>query len=360
MKSNFDDGPPENHNNKRLEGWKHELKTIIDEHNSTKVSGRGSVSYRTRDKRKKMLFKMFNTLRTDLNYKIENPANLKEKHIEALVKHWIDAGLSAGTIDNNLSVLRTLCSWMGKVNMVKSLADYAPGMRRTYAAQTDKSWSGNGVDFWAVWDKVCSKDKNVGMQLLLVAALGARRKEAVMFRPIVYGHEHYIELLSGTKNGRGRTVPVDDDFKRTVVATLKQFVLSKSRGVKGHIGNPDKNLEQNLSRYDNVLRRCGVSKAELGVTGHGLRAEFVIDELEKRGLVPTIRGGSGKASTQFETDLAYFQVAEAVGHSRKSVMTAYSGKLVVKAGELVEDDSASTRLSWKHDAHKTLSKKEVK
>jgi integrase len=306
--------------------WKGKLKAIVREHNRFKVDKPGTVSHRTRDKREADLFAMIATLR-EIGHKIKDPANLRPKHIEALVEHWMESGKAVSTINNHLSVLRVFCTWLGKERIVKSLADYFPGLSRQYAATYDKSWSANDADFWEIWDRVFDEDLYVAMQLLLICAFGARAKESIMFQPRhqVIADGKVLALHRGTKGGRPRVVPIDDAFKREVVQLLREFAQSRWMGGDGHLGNPDRTLQQNITRYYTVLHNCGVSKEDIGVTGHGLRSEYACDELERRGIMPTIRGGSGKTDSPLATEIAYLHVSESLGHGRKSVMPAYAG-----------------------------------
>jgi integrase len=224
---------------------------------------------------------------------------------------------------------------------VKSISEYAPGVKRVYVAQVDRSPQANGADFWELWQVVCEKDIFVGMQLLLIMAFGARRKEAVMFMPLICDKGLYVELVSGTKGGKPRAVPIDSESKRQVLDLLKDFVTQKYGYAKAHIGHPDGSLAQNLKRYSYVLGACGMTKDDLGFTGHSLRQEYVNDQLEKRGIVPTIRGGSGRGESRLETDVAYLQVSGQAGHGRKLVVTAYSGAMRVKkagSSEIPEDN----------------------
>jgi integrase len=165
------------------------------------------------------------------------------------------------------------------------------------------------------------------MQFLMIKVFGLRRKEAVMIKPFVCDKGLFIEAFDGTKGGRPRTILVDTVEKRATLDLAKQFVLSKKRGIKQHLGHPDKTLKQNLSKYSNVMTAVGLTRKELGVTSHGLRAEFVIDELARRGIVATIRDGTGQADTYNATQLARLQVSNLVGHGRTGVLTAYSGRL---------------------------------
>jgi hypothetical protein len=57
-----------------------------------------------------------------LGYHIKSPRNLKSVHIESLVESWIDAGYVFTTMNNALSRLRLLGSWMGKDALVNERA----------------------------------------------------------------------------------------------------------------------------------------------------------------------------------------------------------------------------------------------
>lgn len=90
-----------------VEGWKALLQGILDEHNhyyKDNGKARRAVSHKTRDDRAKSLFLCFRTLRDKLGYTIDNPTNLKPKHVEALVRYWESEGLSASTIQTRMEM----------------------------------------------------------------------------------------------------------------------------------------------------------------------------------------------------------------------------------------------------------------
>jgi integrase len=308
-------------------GLQDKLKALMVVHNHLKRSGRGNASYRSQEARAERIFHIFRTLTKELRCGIEDPHNLRPAHIEKLVAHWVQKGLSASTIENNLSVLRLLASWINKDGMVKRLSTYDSTIKRTYAATKDKSWSTTVEDPWVLWDRVYAKDPGVAKQLLLGMAFGARRKEMVAFKPFIHIKAEHVEFYEGTKGGRPRVVPITTEFQQEVAAIVKEHVLRRSGKPQGFIGNPDKTFIQNLWRFDNTLRACGITKKDEGVTAHGLRADYANNELAKRGLITTIRGGSGSLPDKFATKLAFLQVSEALGHSRVGVMTAYGGPM---------------------------------
>lgn len=68
-------------------GWRSRLADILREHNGRHARKDKCVSNLTKVQRWKMIFACFNELRI-LKYKIEDPRNLKTKHVQALVTKW--------------------------------------------------------------------------------------------------------------------------------------------------------------------------------------------------------------------------------------------------------------------------------
>lgn len=312
----------------KKKGWQTLLQEIINSNNMTKVSGRSSSSYKTRENRAVGLFQIFNTLTKVLKYGIEDPRNLKMKHVHALIKHWQEEKMAHGTIENNISYLRIFCEWARKPGMIPASKLLMPEIDRPYAATHDKSFTGNNIDFWAKWQEVHDKDRYVGMQLLLVKAFGLRRREAIQFKPFVNDLLHSIHVWDGAKGKRFRLVPIDNDFKMGALAVVKDFIR-QSGNPKKNMGHPDLSLEQSLKRYSYILGACDLTKDDLGATGHGLRAEYAIDQMIKYGIVPTIIGGPGSNLKSFEDKEAALRVAEELGHGRVQVMPAYGGRWMI-------------------------------
>lgn len=309
----------------KKKGWQTRLQEIIDLNNMTKVSGRSTTSYKTRENRARGLFGIFNTLVKTLKYGVEDPVNIKMKHVHALIRFWKEEGLAHGTIELYVSYLRIFCEWIKKPGMIPATKELMPEINRPYAAVSDKSFTGNNIDFWAKWQEIDTKDKYVGMQVLLIKAFGLRRREAIRFKPFVNDKIHSIEICDGAKGKRFRLVPIDNDFKMGVLAAVKDFIRKRGNP-KQNMGHPDLTLEQALTRYSNVLRSCGLTKGDLGATGHGLRAEYAIDQMIKYGIVPTIIGGPGTNLKSFEDKEAALRIAEELGHGRVQVMPAYGGR----------------------------------
>ncbi|MCB1782295.1 MAG: hypothetical protein KDJ34_19835, partial [Candidatus Competibacteraceae bacterium] len=85
-------------------GWKASLAAVLKAHNAAKVNG-SVASHATRDKRADVLYAGFKLLR-ELGYKLDTVHSFRGKHMQALAKAWEDRGLSASTLQNNLSTFR--------------------------------------------------------------------------------------------------------------------------------------------------------------------------------------------------------------------------------------------------------------
>ncbi|TVO55925.1 integrase domain-containing protein [Denitromonas halophila] len=321
-------------------GWKSELVELLAESGRRSAPQKGRmkpVSDRTTDARQAVLFQAFRQLH-EMGYAIKSIYALREKHIEALVSRWDDEGLSASTLQNRISHLRTLAQWLGKGGMVRPSHEYVTDsarVRRSGVATYDHSWSAAGVDVEGVLAMVSAMDDYVGFQLRLCHAFYLRREEAVMFRPHRADKGDRIEVLDGTKGGRMRIVPLTTDYQRRVLDEAKSRVRSRN----GHVGDPNRNLKQALNRFSYVLRRCGVSKEALGVTPHGLRHQGLNDTFESLAGIPSpIRCADPArvlaAADPDKVDHARQVVAEIAGHSRLSISGSYIGGLRGRKVEL--------------------------
>lgn len=113
-------------------GWKDGLIHLIQTKGRATAPQRGRhkpVSERTVDKRADVLFRAFRQLEV-LGYRIRTLDGFKRKHVEVLARHWEQAGLSASTIQNNISLLRTLAAWMGKADMVGRSSEFVSAPSR--------------------------------------------------------------------------------------------------------------------------------------------------------------------------------------------------------------------------------------
>lgn len=315
-------------------GWKDGLIHLLQTKGRSTAPGRRKakpVSERTIDKRADVLFRSFRTLE-ELGYRVRTLEGFKRKHVEALARHWEEEGLSASTIQNRISSLRTLAQWLGKSGMVGASTEFVTDpsrVRRKSNATYDHSWSAAGVDVDAVLSMASAMDSYVGMQLRLCHAFCLRREEAVMFRPRRADKGSYIDVEDGTKGGRHRVVQVRTEYQRRVLDEAKAFV----KGVNGHVGDPDRDLKSALRRFSYVMQKCGATKAGLGVTAHGLRHQGLNDLFEEIAGIPSpIRSRNPREviaqADPEKVEYARAVVSETAGHARLSITGSYIGGML--------------------------------
>lgn len=305
---------------KQHAGLKASLAAVLKAHNRTR--GNGTVaSAATQDKRADVLYAGFRELRA-LGYRLKSVYGLGGRHIDALTKAWQARGLSPSTLQNNLSIFRTLAEWLGKAGMVQRTEKYfsSQASRRSSINQTDKSWSAKGVDIAAKLAEVRAKDARVALQLELQRAFGLRAREAMQLQPYRADKGHYLAVNLGTKGGRDRVVPIDTPEKRALIERAKTFAQSKLASTS----DPTKTLAQVKHHYYSVLRACGITRRD-GITSHGLRHEYANDRYQQFSQAASpVRGGQ---PVDREIDrVARLEVAEELGHRRENITTHYLGR----------------------------------
>lgn len=291
--------------------------------------GPRKCSNKTRGERSAVIFRAFDTLH-ELGYRIEDPMNLSQKHMEALVEHWADVEkLAPKTFQCYRSAMNVFCGWLGKRDVVKPTKAYAKEGRELKCAAVatrDKSWDGNGIDVSALIEKVFQDSPVCGAQLLAMQAFGLRPKEALMLRPLTCIHETEVHIVAGSKNGRSRVIPIETEEQRKAGEWLKLFV--KDRGID-YLGWHGKSLAQAYNRMSNTFRhKHGITLAKLDVTPYGLRHQFVHHILARHGIVVPVKGGTSGQVTEEELDFAMRKASQALGHARPQITGAYSGSFM--------------------------------
>lgn len=349
--------------------WKRKLQAILDEHNYQHGARNKSVSHSTASARAHALFRCFTLLRR-LGF-TPDPKNLDGNHIKVLMQYWTaDPAIaplcrqrgvampanpySAAYIQQQLSFLRVFSTWVGKPGMVLAPQRYVaePSLvSRTYTAQADKSWSGNGVNAEDAIAAVARLDEHVAAQLSLMLHFGLRRKEAAMFcphaaivpayaipanHPVADQYVAFLRVKRGTKGGRLRFTAVRTEAQRRALDLARRLAPYPS----SHIGRPGLSLKQSLDRFDNVMRKAGISMKQLGVTPHGLRHQFAGDLFfEITQLEAPVRGGDAAADPDV-LKAAYLEVARQLGHNRPQISNAYLGSAAQRTNSTSAPDPA--------------------
>lgn len=313
-------------------GWKSSLAAVLKSNNGAKLDG-STASAATQDKRADVLYASFNQLR-EMGYRLDDVQGFGGRHVQALVSAWEEKGLSPSTMQNNISILRTLADWLGKTGMVEASAKYVSDpatVSRSSVATEDKSWSASGVDVAAKLADVTRLDPHVAVQLQLQTAFGLRARESMQLRPYLSDKGSYLAVTLGTKGGRDRVVPIDSDEKRAALAAAKALIGDAQANPSLKLASTipsDRQLAQWKNHYYYVLKKANISRAD-GITSHGLRHGYVNDAYQaKSGNASPVRGGeTPERGPNREADRAVrLELAEEMGHSRESVTTHYLGR----------------------------------
>ena len=249
-----------------------------------------------------------------LGFRRMQPRSLKPKHIDALVTHWQEQGISIGTLKNRLSALRW---WAKKVNKPSIIANdndvYGIGMR-TGVAKESKALKLDENKLSRI------ADRHVRLSIRLQAAFGLRREESIKFSPTYAMQGDHIKLKSTwTKGGRARTVPIRNDEQRQLLGEVKAFAKG------GALIPAQLNYVEHLHRYERQLRNAGLKKL------HGLRHAYAQQRyFELTGWQAPVAGGpTSKQLTpdQLAPDYdARVIVSHELGHARVEIAVVYLGR----------------------------------
>jgi integrase len=270
-------------------------------------------SYSTQATRSRILDLIANQLH-ELGYRRMQARSLKPKHIDALLSHWKDLGLSVGTFKNRLSALRWWANKVGKADIIaRDNNAYGIG-NRSYVGKESKAQTLDGKQL----EKV--SDEHVRLSLRLQAEFGLRREEAIKFSPNYAIKDDHIKLkTSWTKGGRARSVPIRNGEQRQLLEDVRK--LAKG----GALIPPERNYVEQRNRYDGQVRTAGIKNP------HGLRHAYAQRRYEElTGWRAPLAGGPSRSALS-DDELALDRQARAVisrelGHDRTSITRTYLGR----------------------------------
>jgi len=304
--------------------WIKSLNSVLKAHNKAAASGGKAVSYATQDARREILEQGFKELRS-LGFKLPDVHGFKERHMKALGHSWEAKELSSSTIQNRISIFRVFAEWIGKVGMIRSSECYVQNpksVERHLVTMTDKTWSGQQKSLSEKLTMIQALDKHVAIQLELQRAFGLRMKEAALLKPHMADKENYLAVNWGTKGGRDRVVPIQNDYQREVLMRAKSLMTNQTASMIP----PKFNFKQWKNHYYYVCRESGVDRKN-GITSHGLRHER-LNEIyyELTGRLSPIKTEAINIKNDIAHKVAQQEIAEIAGHSRHSISRAYIGK----------------------------------
>lgn len=285
---------------------------------------RRTVGIRTGESYVKQMRALIRELKR-LNMPIQNLSEFSPRHVRALTDHYVAQGLSASALASKNTVQRRFGIWIGKPDLAPRLADLVDNPHaytRHYTAKVSKAWSAKNIDPAELIEKMEAECPFAGMHLRLQLAFGLRPREAVMLKPFSADQGKVLFVLDGTKGGRARAVPIDTPEKRDLIERAKVMASGNARRLLS--AKPSMRIQTAMRRYYYLARKIGITKEALGITLHGLRHHFANQVYrEVTGVDSPVNGGP-----VLPAELAAKgadAVAELLGHSRRSIASAYIG-----------------------------------
>jgi len=270
-------------------------------------------SFKTRAGRERQLTAIANQLH-ELGFRGLKATSIKQKHVQALVDHWLSKNLSPGTIKNRMSCLRWWAEKVNKRAVVAGANDFYGIPDRQFVSDTSKAKDLAEEPLARV------KDEHVRMSLRLQQAFGLRREEAIKIQPRWADRGKHLHLkASWTKGGRERTVPIRTREQRALLERAKQLA-----GLGALIPRGRTYVEQ-MRIYERHTANAGLSKM------HGLRHAYAQQRYrELTGWPSPHAGGPSKKeltrAQQQRDQQARLAISIELGHVREQISAVYLGR----------------------------------
>ncbi|MCW0983601.1 integrase domain-containing protein [Agrobacterium sp. BT-220-3] len=269
-------------------------------------------SFGTQTNRKRGLTAMADDL-SDLGYKLPSAASLKPKHIEALVERWLDADTTDASIRNRLTWLRWWAEKVNKPNVVNR-DNAAYGVAERGEITRNRAQTLDPAKFKAI------ECPYIQASLLLQAAFGLRREEAMKFQPQAAIRGDHITLqASWTKGGRARTIPITTLEQRQVLQHVVKLVPGRGSLIPAHLS-----YVEHLKRFEYQTLKVSLRNT------HGFRHAYAQNRYRVlTGQACPLAGGKDWATMtqrERETDrTARRQISAELGHGRLKITDIYLG-----------------------------------
>ena len=249
-----------------------------------------------------------------LGYRNMHAGSLKPKHVHALVKHWQEQELSAGTIKNRLADLRWWAEKIGKPAVLANDNAHYGIAQRTFVAGHSKARALRPEQLELV------EDEHARIVLRLQEAFGLRREEAIKFQPAYADQGDHLRLKpSWCKGGRAREIPIRTVEQRELLRECHQLVGT------GSLIPPERTYIQQRRIYERHAARAGLSKL------HGLRHAYAQARYQELAgfSAPACGGPDSRQLTRQQRQAdrqARLQVSRELGHEREQITAVYLGR----------------------------------
>ena len=251
---------------------------------------------------------------SEMGYRHLSPRNLKRKHVDALVKRWLEARLAIVTIKSRVSTMRWLVKATGRPNVIPRTNAELGIPDRSNAGRESKAFTLTAEQL----ERVPSPYVRVSLEL--EQEFGLRREEATKIRPHEADEGNRLVLqASWCKGGRAREVPIRTDRQRDLLERAK--ALAETTPERSLI--PEKTYRKHIKIYERQTYKAGIRAP------HGLRHAYAQARYEEltHWPCPAAGGPSGKdLKTPQERDLdkwARAVITREMGHGRPNITSLY-------------------------------------
>ena len=254
---------------------------------------------------------------SEMGYRHLSPRNLKRKHVDALVKRWLEAKLAIVTIKSRVSTMRWLARTIGKPNVVP----------RTNAELgiPDRSQAGRGSKAFTLTREALERVPSpyVRISLELEEKFGMRREEATKIRPHEAHQGDWLVLqASWCKGRRERKIRIRTHEQRDLLERAK--ALAEKTPERSLI--PEKTYRKHIKVYERQTYQAGIRSP------HGLRHAYAQSRYQKlTGWACPAAGGSSSKDLKTEAKQnrdrrARKIITKEMGHGREQITVTYCGK----------------------------------
>ncbi|HVA55117.1 MAG TPA: phage integrase N-terminal domain-containing protein [Gammaproteobacteria bacterium] len=280
----------------------------------------------TAHRRGKFLLKFAKTLKRE--YKHLTLRNIQKEHILYLLDQWKLTCHSVGTVQNYLAFLRAILKFAGinvrDVVPTNAEACVHVGLPATRMPDNlDKSLEGHGVDFWTVYWEAHRHDPRVALVFLRCWLWGLRREESYKWRAPDGVMGSKICVCHGAKNNQYRSFEIEMTVVDMQCIELGKRYANSSTGSLIPDGMTEKQFRNHI-KY--IAKKCGLTKAQLGVTPYGLRHSFAQRFWEKHaGTSHALRRMAGIPIDPYLNFISRMETTEALGHHSVKPTVVYIG-----------------------------------
>ena len=275
-------------------------------------------------------------------------ASFGEKQYRLYATWCVSHQLSAGTLGNAHSQLKHVINVvLGKGESCIKEAEiyYGDLTRRTHICESSKAWEdhalvdedGEAVTPESVRARMAPISEGAFLMLELCHLLGLRAKESLFFRPHRDVQDSVIVVRpQGAKNGRRREVdlallPLAEREKLTGVLSRCADLVTDEDGTLLNPRALSIKWVRQRRKFYYWLGLAGITKAQLGISVHGLRHGFLQRSQEHLSGQPVPVHGALSPSMVADPRLralnavTRLMTSELAGHSRTSVTGSYYG-----------------------------------